>query len=78
MKKFLFFISAVIVLFIVCIHANTSSTDLLLEKVEALSAGEVHLGYKKTTGPCPPSVAYKRWVHCANGGDSKECMPSEC
>ena len=53
MKKFLFFLSAVVMLIVVCVQTNSSSTDLLLENVEALSAGEVHLGYKRTTGPCP-------------------------
>ena len=53
MKKILFFLSAVVMLIIVCVQTNSSSTDLLLENVEALSAGEVHLGYKRTTGPCP-------------------------
>lgn len=42
MKKILFFLSAVVMLIIVCVQTNSSSTDLLLENVEALSAGEVH------------------------------------
>lgn len=78
MKKILFFLSAVVMLIIVCVQTNSSFTDLLLENVEALSAGEVHLGYKRTTGPCPQPYAYKRWVSCAYGGDSKECLPSDC
>lgn len=79
MKKKLFLLSAAAMLLVMSFHVGPSATsDLMLENVEALSAGEVHLGYKVRTGACPPPVAYKRWVQCASGGDAMNCMPSDC
>lgn len=79
MKKCLFFAFCSIVLLAACLSTkmSSSSNDLLLENVEALSRGEVGLWYKVSTGPCP-TPSYKKWVRCNSEGNSKECLPSDC
>ena len=52
-------------------------SELGMENVEALAAGESLGGYTSHTFKCPPPKEYKNQITCTRGG-SEECYPSDC
>ena len=59
----------------------SNKEKIFLENVEAITRGEIDLGYDPVVTPCPKPMEYKSSVKCGfpkEGGEWEFCSNSDC